>query len=214
MSVGIRNLNLLQDFLDRESGWRVKEIADMKMAVARIESISKKTVIRAGTPLLYAHWEGFVKNSAKGYLEYVNYQGHKYEELASCFVVIGLKKKIGLVAQSKQAKVNINAVEFIRSEMAEKSNLSLESAIRTESNLSSTVFENICHSIGLSTRWYEPKYNLIDKSLLERRNKIAHGEYLDLDTTQFRDLADEVVSLLRGFKTDIQNAATLKSYKR
>jgi hypothetical protein len=40
MSVGIRNLNLLQDFLDRESGWRVKEIADMKMAVARIESIT------------------------------------------------------------------------------------------------------------------------------------------------------------------------------
>ena len=65
MSSGVRTLNLLQDYLDKEISWRIKEIADMKIAVCRIETVSKKTVIRAATPLLYAHWEGFVKKRCK-----------------------------------------------------------------------------------------------------------------------------------------------------
>lgn len=214
MSSGIRTLNHLQDYLDKESSWRIKEISDMKMAVCRIESLSKKTVIRAATPLLYAHWEGFVKNSAKAYLEYVDHQGHNYEQLASCFVVIGLKKTLRDITQSKKAKANIDAIEFIRNGLSNRSNLKLDSAIRTDANLNSVVFENICNSVGLSASGYETKYNLIDESLLNRRNKIAHGEYLDLDADQYRTLADEVVNLLRNFKTDIENAATLKAYMR
>lgn len=214
MSKGIRTLNGLQDALDKEISWRLKEIADMKLAVRQIESIKKKTVVRAGTPLLYAHWEGFIKNAAKFYLEYVDYQGHNYEELANCFVIIGLKKKLVGIAQSKQANANNEALEFIRREMGSKSCLTLDSAIRTESNLSSSVFENICYSVGISHSWYETKYNLIDESLLKRRNMIAHGEYLDLNEEQYRDLADEVIGLLRNFKTDVENAASLKSYKR
>ncbi len=214
MSSGVRTLNLLQDYLDKEISWRIKEIADMKIAVCRIETVSKKTVIRAATPLLYAHWEGFVKNAARAYLEYVDFQGHKYDELTNCFVAIGLKKNLGEITQSKQAKANIDALEFIRNGLGQKSNLKLDSAIRTESNLSSAVFENICNSVGICSSGYETKYNFIDESLLNRRNRIAHGEYIDVNANQYRDLADEVIVLLRNFKTDIENAASLKAYKR
>jgi hypothetical protein len=47
---------------------------------------------------------------------------------------------------------------------------------------------------------------------LERRNKIAHGEYLDLTHDNYRELADEILILLRLFKTDIENAAVLSKY--
>ncbi|MEP6879307.1 MAG: MAE_28990/MAE_18760 family HEPN-like nuclease [Nitrosospira sp.] len=214
MSQGIRTLSLLQDYLDEDLAWRIKEMADMKMSVRSAASLRKKTVIRASLALLYAHWEGFIKNAAKAYLEFVGSQGHRYEELASCFAVLGLKKSLAEILQSKQAQTNITALEFIRDELTAKARLPLDSAIRTESNLSSAVFENICRSVGINPSAYETKFNLVDESLLNRRNKIAHGEYIDVNPDQYRDLTDEVLTLLRSFKNDIENAASLKKYKR
>jgi MAE_28990/MAE_18760-like HEPN len=62
MSQKLRTLSLLQDYLDGELAWRIKELADMKYSVKKAESDRKRTVIRASLALLYAHWEGFIKN--------------------------------------------------------------------------------------------------------------------------------------------------------
>jgi len=209
-----RTLSLLQDYLDGEFSWRLKEIADLKIAVRQSELLRQKTVIRAAIPLLYAHWEGFVKKASSGYLEFVDYQGHKYQELMSCFIVIGLKKSLNEVSDSKRSHTSISAVEFILDELSKNTNLKLDSAINTKSNLGSVVFENISLAIGLDPTPYKTKYKLIDESLLKRRNNIAHGEYLDVNSDEYRDLADEVIGLIRGFKTDIENAATMEKYKR
>ena len=126
---------------------------------------------------------------------------------------IGVKRKINDLISSKNSNVSISTLEFLRDELNERAKLKIESAIRTEFNLSSKVFDNIAKSIGLSTQAYEARYNLIDESLLSRRNYIAHGEYLDVDSDGFRDLADEMLLLLRSYKTDIENAASLEDYK-
>jgi hypothetical protein len=76
------------------------------------------------------------------------------------------------------------------------------------------VFENIASSIGIKIQPYESRFKLMDESLLSRRNKIAHGEYLDLDADSWRDLADEVISLMRDFKTDMENAASTSAFAR
>ncbi|HFG1639951.1 TPA: MAE_28990/MAE_18760 family HEPN-like nuclease, partial [Vibrio cholerae] len=76
------------------------------------------------------------------------------------------------------------------------------------------VFSNIAKSIGIDTEKYESRYNLIDEGLLNKRNYIAHGEYLDVDSDGFRNLADEILHLLRLYKTDIENAASLAAYKK
>lgn len=94
-----------------------------------------------------------------------------------------------------------------------KAVLVLSNAIDTESNLSSTVFANIVQSIGIDISRYETRFNLIDESLLKRRNKIAHGEFLDVTAEEWRELADEIIMMLRHFKTDLENAASLESYK-
>lgn len=202
----------LQTQLDKEFSWRLKEIASLKLVVRTTDSLSKETAVRAALPLLYGHWEGFVKASSELYLTYVNSQSLKYSELKTCFVVFGLRKKLNEVASTNSSEHSISILDFLREEMNEKATLKFESAIKTESNLSSSVFSNIANSIGIETGPYEPKYNLIDESLLKRRNYIAHGEFLDVDIEGFRDLADEILTLLRVYKTDIENAVTLKSY--
>jgi hypothetical protein len=209
----IKTLNQLQIMLDKEFAWRLKEIADLKFVVKKSEGLRQSTAIRAGIPLLYAHWEGFVKNSATYYLDFVNGQNLKYEQLKSCFVVFGVKKQLNDLINSKTSEISITTLDFLRNELCNKAKLKIDSAIRTESNLSSKVFSNITTSIGLDTSQYESRYNLIDESLLNRRNHIAHGEYLDVEANAFSDLADEILVLLRMFKTDIENAATLGYFK-
>jgi hypothetical protein len=209
----IRTLDQLQEKLDTEMGWRIKEISHFKIAT-KSSNDRTRTFVRAGVALVYAHWEGFIKAASEYYLNYVVYQGHIYRDLKTCFAVFGLKGKLSVLSDGRKAKINIEALDFVLAEMDRPAKMSMSSAIKTESNLTSTVFQNIAASIDIDTSPYETKFNLIDVSLVNRRNKVAHGEYLDLGTDDFLTLADEVIQMMRRYKTDIQNAASLKSYKR
>lgn len=96
--------------------------------------------------------------------------------------------------------------------MGNRAEIQVRSAIDTESNLKAHVFEQIAASIGINLNAYESRFNLIDESLVARRNRIAHGEYLDIDSNGWRTLADDVIALMRNFKTDIENAASLSRF--
>jgi hypothetical protein len=210
----IRNLGQLQNALDNEFSWRLKEIADLKLAARQQTQLTEKTLIRAGVTLLYAHWEGFVKSAARDYLNYVSNQGRTYEELETCFVALGVKKQLHELAESRRTSIHVAALRFIRDAMGRRAEIQARLTIDTESNLKARVFEEIATSIGIGLDPYESRFNLIDESLVARRNRIAHGEYLDIDSQGWRTLADDVIALMRNFKTDIENAASLSRYLR
>ena len=210
----LQTQNQLQDYLDKEFGWRLKEIAALKMAVKTSSFISERTLIRASVALVYAHWEGFVKSAATAYVTYVNLQRLNYDQLQTCFVVLGLKKTLSDFKDSKKSHLNINLVEFIRDNLGSKSQLNIDTAINTGSNLKSSTFENILHTVGIDPAPYETKANFIDESLLKRRNTIAHGEFIDITKDDWDKLADEVIQMLRHFKNDIENSMVQSSFKR
>jgi hypothetical protein len=209
----IRTLTHLQEALDNEMTWRIREISTFRLASKR-EGADQQALIRAGVAMIYAHWEGFIKAASEHYLNFVNSQGHRYRELKTCFVVFGMKNRLTVLGDSRKSKSSIEALDFIFSEMDKPAKMVLGSAINTESNLTSTVFSNIAQSIDIATDQYETKFNLIDESLVNRRNSIAHGEYLDLKPAQFISLVDEVLTLMRWYKTDLENAASRATYKR
>lgn len=207
----LRTTSELQTALDAEIAWRVKEIADLKLAVKKNAGLSERTLIRAGVALLYAHWEGFVKAAATYYINFVDNQGKAYGDLQTCFTVIGIRKYLNELTTAKKSRVQIAAVDFILDASTISSKLQTFK-IDTESNLKAEVFENIAFSIGIKTHPYETRFKLMDESLLRRRNKIAHGEPLDIDADAWRDLADQVITLMREFKGDIQNAASTSAF--
>jgi hypothetical protein len=209
----IRTVTQLQEKLDAEMGWRIKEISAFKLAT-KTEVGNRKAFVRAGVALVYAHWEGFIKAASESYLNYVDNQGHMYRDLKSCFAVFGLKGKLSLLTGSRQAKPNIEAFDFVLGELDRPARMNMSSAIDTESNLTSKVFANIATSLDIATTGYETKFNLIDESLVRRRNKVAHGDYLDLEAADFRILADEVLEMMRNYKTDLENAASMATYRR
>jgi len=208
----VRTLDLFQDALDIEMAWRMKEVGTFVTA-SKSNGKTRKAFVRAGVALLYAHWEGFVKESAQLYLEFVSHRGHSYGELQSCFSIIGLSGQLNTLTKAKNAQLNVEAFDFVRLSMAKRAQINKPEVISTNSNLSSNVFENILFSVGIATSKYETKFNLIDESLVRRRNKIAHGEYLDIDYPEFQELVTEILLMMRWFKTDLLNAASLKAYK-
>ena len=208
-----RTTNQLQDHLDGELAWRIKELANLRTAMRRVDDIAEKSVVRATICLTYAHWEGFIKTAAQAYVEFVGLQRLKYSELASCFVVFGAKAHIHALTESRKARLTKSAVEFFRNEMNGRANIAFNSLIDTESNLSSTVFENIALTIGIDPDPFSTRFHQIDEELLRRRNKIAHGEYLDLGADSCRTLVEDIIKLLRQFKTAVENAASTQSYR-
>lgn len=209
----IRTLNDLQDYLDKDFSWRLKELADVKSIVRESEQTRQKTAIRSAICLAYAHWEGFVKKSAEVYIKYVSNQRLTYEELSHCFLVIGAKRHIQNLSNTGSPKHAVQTVEFFRNELSNRAFLSIPKPVNTRSNLSSVVFEEIAVAIGVDPTGFSSRYNQIDTELLKRRNRIAHGEYLELDAAPCRTIIDDTIALLRQFKNEIENAASCEVFK-
>lgn len=193
--------------------WRLKEVKAFSVA-SKANGPERRHFIRAGVALLYAHWEGFIKKSSEQYLSFVGSRGLRYNELKSCFSVFGLKSKLQTLAISRQSLANIDAFDFILLELGQTARLQLGSAINTESNLTSKVFSNIARSLDIDIASYTSRFKLIDESLVNRRNKIAHGEFLDIGGKEFGELLDAVLQIMREYKTALENAASTAAYKR
>ncbi|WP_036300546.1 MAE_28990/MAE_18760 family HEPN-like nuclease [Methylomarinum vadi] len=210
----IRSVYQLQERLDTDFSWRVVEVSFLNSLLRSAPERKKNSVIRANIPVLYAHWEGFVKIAAKCYLEFVSCQNLKYEELHDSFVAIGLYKELSQYGVKVGKLGNIMSVDFMRNKMSQTAVFPKEGVINTKSNLNSEVLKEILSLIGISETPYLTKSNFIDESLLARRNSIAHGEYIDVTQDSYKEISDEVIGLMRSFKNDIENHASLELFKR
>ncbi len=210
----LRTIEGFQETLDRELAWRIQELSCIKTAVKFASGNQQKGLIRSGITMLYAHWEGFVKQASEKYLEFIDKKALKYSELQTSFVALGLRKKLHELSATKQHRLRVEILDYLFTELNTRAAIGGKSAIDTKANLNSETFGNILCVVGVSSARYETKYKLIDESLLSRRNSIAHGEFLDVDQDQYFELSDEILALMRGFKTDLQNAVSLEAYRK
>ncbi len=212
----LRTLEKLSDSLTEDFVWRRKELFILKSLIqaSKKSSSQQKALIRSGIPILYAHWEGFVKAAASNYLEYVALQGLRYTELQSNFVALAVKNKLSEARESNKASIFIEAITSIRSDLEGKSNIPYKGVIQTGSNLNSSFLKEITVTLGLDYSEYEIKENLIDEKLLAKRNNIAHGEYLQMEESDYIELHDEVVLMMNLFRNQVENCASQKKYLR
>lgn len=208
----LRTASHLQDALDDAFAWRLKELDDLKASVRSALPSHERTLIRSGVPLAYAHWEGFVKQASEHYLNFVSNTGLRYDELNPCFVAVGLRGYLRQIFDSSRGDVFVGAMEYILDTLPTPAKIPYGSAINTRSNLNFSIFEGIARTVGVDAKPYETRSRFIDESLLARRNRIAHGEYLDIDKAAFFDLCDEAIAMLRWYKSDLENCLALRSY--
>lgn len=210
-----RTTSQLLERLDSEFSWRFQEITLLRKTIRQASGKSQDALLRAAVPLLYAHWEGFIKAAAIQYSDFICKLGVTYSDVKDSFA--GLKA-LGYVKQLHGINRRIFTASEILSALfgiaADKVNMQLRVHVADIGNLNYDIFEQISKFLSLDSAGYAAKKQLIDESLLKQRNEIAHGEYLLIDADRFEDLSNEIISLMRMFKTDIQNAAVSKSYLR
>lgn len=205
----LRSLTELEQAVDRETAWRKRELVTI---LFQAQSGKTSATLRAGVALLYAHWEGWIKNIATIYIEFVAQQRLTYEELSTPFLAVALKRKMTELGEAAKAAPHIDFAVFLRSELSSAAGLSAKGAVVTEANLNSVLLHDIIQRLGLDYKPYELKAKLIDQGLLYRRNNIAHGQYLEVDLKEFEMLHTEITGLLQQFTTEALNHAALKSY--
>ena len=195
--------------------WRRRELTDFRAIIQDVgQNPSRKSaLLRGGVALLYAHWEGFVKRCGTYYLEFVSNQGLNASHLKSNFIAIKFKSHLAEANKSNKFSTSIDLVDFFRTKLGDRLRIPHKGVIDTKSNLSSTVLREIIWCLGLEMTPYETKCHLIDSSLVDRRNRIAHGDSLDIDIADYLMLHDEVMYLIDTFRNQLENAAVRDEFK-
>lgn len=201
------------DALNNSFAWRIKDISSLKQFIKQSSGSTQNLHIRSATALCYAHWEGFVKSATQIYLHYVLSKRLKYSDAKNNFLGFGVKAKVNALINTKKYKNADTVLRFILSQRDEKMNFKPEDNVYTGSNLNSEIFSHILFSIGISESHFESKYNFIDEVLLSRRNKVAHGEYLEIDYKDCLAMIDQLEILLRMYKDLIANMGIMQEFR-
>lgn len=204
----------LQQKVDADLVWRRRELFNIRSAIedSRVNQARQTALLRAGVALLYAHWEGFIKRSGTYYLEFVSAQRKKGSELKPNFIAVKFKSSLTEAMKSSKASTSYELIDYFCNRLGDRLKIPFKGVIDTQSNLSSKVLCEIIWTLGLDITPYETKKQLIDSSLVDRRNHIAHGDTLDIGVADYVLLHDEVMSLLEEFRNQVQNAAVTDQF--
>lgn len=212
----IRTIEQLIEKIGDELIWRRKELTDLKGLVNSFkgDSLRSRMLTRAAVALLYAHWEGFVKQSSALYLEYVAFQRLPYKKLTSNFVGLVLRSKYAELGASEKTSSGNTLANFFCTELDNNSNIPYKQGVDTKSNLSSKVLIDICDALGLDVSHFESRLKFIDSNLVNTRNHIAHGKDLYITTVDYLELHEAVLTLIETFRNEIENASVSRRFER
>lgn len=199
-----------------ELAWRRKEILGIHLIIRTTVNVADRAILRrAAVTLLYAHWEGFVKDAATRYVAFVRQQRLPANALQSNFLILSVHSKLREVARSNRASELGPIVEALTAPARGTLNFPYRGVINTESNLNGEVLRDILYCCGIDFGLYwTSKELLLNGSLLKTRNEIAHGGRVDVDQPTYDQLHSFLIEALDAFRTDLENAAVSEGFKR
>lgn len=208
--------------LEDDLRWREAELASLKRItiVNADNDVMYKAFLRASWAMLYAHFEGFTRFCWELLLDQVQLREIPINELDDNFRLLALRKSF------KKLHGNLDAQslwEFFSRKLPilvqEKAAFSKDCRLDAESNLWPNVFERECSKVGIRSNELETHQTRM-KTLVSRRNDIAHGESMTIQSIDeyseyekvtmmvMHDLAVQVLSILEE-KKYLQPAAAV-----
>lgn len=209
----IRTVDQLFDRIAEDQSWRKKEVSIFAAQAAGSRGAVQAALLRPMVAILYAHWEGFIKNSVHYYMLYLSSLNRPLNELRHEIAAVCMRNRIRAASPAQKIGPHIEVIRFLRDKGSEPANIPIrKDEIDTESNLSSSVLKDLLTSIGCSYSAYERYGDLIDDQLVSSRNKIAHGENYYIEMAEWEDLRQAIFSIMDDIAFQIVEAAEKKSY--
>lgn len=210
----IRTAEELQARLDEDFAWRRKELTVIFTSVKSSKTLQLNTNIRIGVVMLYAHWEGFIKNAAEYYLIFVASRKLTLKQLSNSMIAVSLKSKLKEFEETNKNTIHTQLINYLLGDLNIRAQIPTENIIKTQSNLNSGILREILSIIDVDYSFYELKEKYIDSQLLRIRNSVAHGQNPEIDEAEFYELYREITSLMTAIKGEITNNAILSNYQK
>ncbi len=203
----------LSDSFDEDLIWRRKELSDIKAAVRAADSAAKSVLLRAVVTMSYAHWEGYVRNCANRYFQFLTIRRQSYSGLERQIYVNTFLPRLDALYRSRGSlEARCKLVNDILDGTAGTFRFVNAFLIDTKSNLKTDVVKEICMICSVDATHFESKRTFIDQLILKRRNAIAHGQEEFIQEAEIDDLIKGILALMHHFRTLLENKVYLKQY--
>jgi hypothetical protein len=210
----LRTAEEFTSFVTSDLTWRIREISDIRStATAAVGGLSR-AILRASVPLMYAHWEGHVSVVSRAYLDFLAIRRLRYSSLKQAFRLNAFFATIRRMTQTRLSYMD--QILFLRNVLdSGDSQLRAvdEDVLHTRSNLNSEVLQDLCCFLSLDVDHFADDFDFLDKILLNRRNNIAHGQFIEIDINMLRDMSDRVIEMMRKFNNLVDNEVNLQGYR-
>ncbi len=211
----VRSKEELVDRLSEMSQPRKRELITLDQFVKHGREHEREIARRSAIVFSYAHWEGFVKDAAIAYVEYVAFRSPLFGTLTANFQAIVCRTYLTIASQAtRRITPHLNVVHQFTNYHMSNVRIDSKAAIDTESNLNAEVFENICQTLGIDYSAHWSKYGHFIDDLVEQRCAIAHGELLRPQENYVQEVLDFVLQAISWFTTDVENAVLMNAYLR
>lgn len=162
------------DQITQDLGWRERELGSLKILLQRtdISAAQKEVLLRASWALLYAHYEGFVKFCLTLYFDVVAERIPERRGLPSRLQQTSLTSDFKRFRSASDEEIMAFAKKFLDEHMRQKPAFS---EVDTKSNLWPDVLNGLLSKADLDIGEFSALESKL-KTLVARRNGIAHGE--------------------------------------
>ena len=199
--------------LEDDLNWREAELASLKKQVVTAPkgSVTQQVLLRAIWALLYAHYEGFCKFAWDLYLNELQNAGVKRKDCKDEIAKLSLQK------QFKELRGNLslaNIWNFAQIDLKTllEENLEFPTKLETNSNLYPQLFKENSLQVCLDCTLVE-QYKIELKTLVVRRNEIAHGQKMIIkDIQEYKKYEDAALEVMHELAVSIVDCLDQKLY--
>lgn len=199
--------------LEEDLNWREKELAALKKQVitAPLGSVTQQVLLRAMWALLYAHYEGFCKFAWDLYLDELQKANVKRKACKDEIAKFSLKNKF---QELKEDLSSENIWQFAKTNFQNllEEKIEFYSKLETNSNLYPNIFRDNILQVGLNCTLMD-RYQIEIKSLVARRNEIAHGQKMIIkDLPEYKKYEDAALEVMYELAISIVDSLDKQLY--
>ncbi|WP_158447403.1 MAE_28990/MAE_18760 family HEPN-like nuclease [Syntrophotalea carbinolica] len=197
--------------ISNDLDWREKEIANMRLLLSSpgVTAGQKLGLLRAAWAMLYAHYEGFCKNTLASFYDVIGRSGVICRDLPQSTRLFALGSRLKILKNMPNGDLLSEIVNFQSCHLSAPPQFP---DVDTQSNLWPSVLIELLEAADLSAdkvREHRVKLN----TLVGRRNQIAHGENnIISEVGYYRTYEDAVYDIMYDLAIQVDNRLSLPPY--